>query len=96
MRITLNTDDLDTVKAPVSTEPQTTVAKLNFLKKAMFVTQSFIMSRLKVTSQGTITIPSVCYDYPTPDTIIGASDLHIYVIYVTDSSAGYGATGVSC
>mgnify|MGYP001367860787 FL=1 len=50
MRITLNTDDLDTVKTPVSTEPQTTVAKLNFLKKAMFVTQSFFMSRLKVTS----------------------------------------------
>lgn len=35
MRITLNTDDFDTIKPSENNEPQTTRQKLNFIKKAM-------------------------------------------------------------
>ncbi len=48
----------------------------------------------------TVTIPATCYDYTVPATDVsngvGPTDLHIYAIYVTNSSAGFGATGVSC
>lgn len=38
------------------------------------------------------------YDTPTNDRDFGvsASDLHIYVKYITDKATGYGATGKSC
>ena len=47
-----------------------------------------------------VTIPSTCFDYNvTANDVangVGPTDLHIYVLYVTDSQRGYGATGVSC
>jgi hypothetical protein len=50
-----------------------------------------------VTSSATIIPPVECYDFNTTDQNgIGASDLHIYVRYITNSQIGYGATGVSC
>jgi hypothetical protein len=47
-----------------------------------------------------LTAPGDCVGY-TPSQNdqmfgIGASDLHIYVLYITDSSISYGATGGSC
>lgn len=50
MRITLNTDDFDTIKASENGEPQTTIQNLNFIKKAMMVTKAFYQSRLRVSS----------------------------------------------
>ena len=45
-------------------------------------------------------MPTLCNDYIPPttdsDNGIAASDMHIYVLYITDSTIGYGATGVSC
>jgi hypothetical protein len=48
MRISINTDDLSTLKPSVNGEPQTTLANLNFIKKAMQVATYFYQKRLKV------------------------------------------------
>lgn len=100
MRISINTDDLSTLKPSVNGEPQTTLANLNFIKKAMQVATYFYQKRLKVSPQMSITIPSTCQNYTVPATDVsngvGPTDLHIYVLYATNSQVGYGATGVSC
>ena len=66
----------------------------------MKVAAYFYMSRLKVSPEGLIDIPSLCHDYSPPLTDVQTgkanSDMHIYVLYSTDSTVGYGATGVSC
>lgn len=48
MRISLNTDDFNTVKASANGEALTTMNNLNFVKKAMQVAQYFYQQRLKV------------------------------------------------
>lgn len=50
MRITLNTDDLSAVRPTSNGEAVTTLAKLNFIKKAMMVSEVFYESRLKVSA----------------------------------------------
>ena len=67
----------------------------------MQVAASFYMSRLKVSPESLISIPSMCHnDYTPPqsdiDNGIANSDLHIYVLYSTTNQVSYGATGVSC
>ena len=66
----------------------------------MTVAQNFYQTRLKVYPLSSLQAPGSCVDY-TPSQNdqmfgIGASDLHIYVLYKTDSSLSYGATGKSC
>ena len=76
------------------------MTNLNFLKKAMQVTEIFFENRLKVSTIARIYAPSTCQDFnPSSNDVsngISSSDLHIYVRYVTDSTIGYGATGKSC
>jgi hypothetical protein len=68
----------------------TTADNLAFVLKAMQVAAFFYMSRLQVYPLTTINAPVVCYDYDTPpnDQMYGisASDLHLYVTYITDKS----------
>ncbi len=100
IRITLDTSDLDTMKAGVNGASNTTTARLQFIKRAMQVAQSFYMSRLQVTQVARIYAPSTCNDFNPPlndvQNGIASSDLHIYVLYLTDQSITYGATGVHC
>jgi len=98
IRITLDTSTFNTITAGPS--GSTTALNLAFIKKAMTVAQNFYQNRLKVYPLSSLQAPGTCVDY-TPsqnDQIygIGASDLHIYVLYKTDSSLTYGATGGSC
>lgn len=56
--------------------------------------------RLKVYPLNSLKAPGACGGY-TPSINdqtfgIGASDLHIYVYYITDKDTSYGATGASC
>lgn len=78
----------------------TTADNLAFVLKTMQVAAFFYMNRLKVYPLTTINAPPVCYDYDTPPNDqtfgISASDLHLYVTYVTDKGASYGANGKSC
>lgn len=69
----------------------------------MLVVQTFFQTRLKVSPVSRIFAPSSCIDLPAPSSNdvsngISASDLHIYVRYVTDNTAAfsYAATGASC
>lgn len=100
MRITLETTDFDTMKTDGSGNDVTTTTNLNFIKKAMQVTESFFEARLQVTSVGTVYPPDPCFDYSPSATDVAngfaATDLLIYVLYIGDSSISYGATGVSC
>lgn len=55
---------------------------------------------MKVYPLSSLQAPGSCVDY-TPsqnDQLygIGASDLHIYVLYITDSGQAYGATAAAC
>jgi hypothetical protein len=98
IRITLDTSSFNTITAGPS--GTTTASNLAFIKKAMTVTESFFETRLKVYPLSSLVAPGSCVDY-TPSSNdqlygIGASDLHIYVLYKTDSSLVYGATGKSC
>ena len=66
----------------------------------MTVAQNFYQTRLKVYPLSSLTAPGDCVGY-TPsqnDQLygIGASDLHIYVLYITDSTQSYGANGGAC
>jgi hypothetical protein len=58
------------------------------------------MMRLKVYPLTSIKAPGLCSDYiPSYNDQnygIGASDLHIYVLYTTNAQLSYGATGKSC
>lgn len=68
----------------------------------MLVVQAFYQTRLKVSTVSRIFAPSTCIDFnPTSNDVsngISASDLHIYVRYVTDNTVtySYSATGASC
>ena len=66
----------------------------------MEVSVAFYMNRLKVYPLTIIKAPILCSDYYTTYNDqyygIGASDLHIYVLYSTDKNLAYGATGKSC
>lgn len=66
----------------------------------MAIAQNFYMTRIKVYPVTKIFSPSLCVDVTTTtnDRIngISGSDLHIYVTYLTDKNAAYGATGKSC
>ena len=66
----------------------------------MQVATSFFESRLSVTQVTRIYAPSLCFDHVTPtsdrDSGIASSDLHIYVLYITDKAEAYGATGIHC
>lgn len=78
----------------------TTTANLAFVLRAMQVAVNFYSSRLQVYPLSSLVAPGLCVDY-TPSINdqnfgIGASDLHIYVLYITDATQGYGATGKAC
>jgi hypothetical protein len=100
IRITLDTNDFNTIKTTLHGESQTTSANLAFIKKAMLVVQNFYQTRLKVSTISRVFAPSTCADFnPSSNDVsngISNSDLHIYVRYITDRTLPYGATGVSC
>ena len=61
MRITLNTDDFDTVKPAGTGLSVTTLTNLAFVKKSMQVAAAFFSSRLKVTPEnGNLDVPTFC------------------------------------
>lgn len=98
IRITLDSNTFNTVTpGPSGT---TTATNLAFVLKAMQVAVNFYSSRLKVYPLSSLIAPGTCSGYiPSANDQnfgIGASDLHIYVLYITDSNEGYGATGKSC
>lgn len=66
----------------------------------MLVTQTFYQNRLQVGQMATIYAPATCVDYATSSTAqtsgYANADLVIYMLYTTDSSLSYGATGKSC
>jgi hypothetical protein len=95
LRMTLDTTNLNTVTAP------TTTAALEFISRAMLVVKQFVYVRLKVyNEQANIKAPSTCVGYTTPavdvSNGIANSDLHIYILYVTNSSWTAPATGKYC
>lgn len=102
MRIHLNTDHLNSVKASENGVSQTTITNLNYLKKSIQVARTFFEKRLSVIPESNIKSPSSCTDDYTPpavDVSTGINtDLIVYISYLTSSSSakGYGATGVSC
>ena len=66
----------------------------------MQVAVNFYMVRIKTYPISSLKAPGTCIDY-TPSTNdqtfgISASDLHIYVLYTTDKTGTYGATGGAC
>ena len=98
IRITLDTSTFSTVTAGAT--GTTNANNLAFISRAMLVAVNFFETRLSVYPLSSLVSPGVCVDY-TPSSNdqlfgIGASDLHIYVLYVTDSALTYGATGGSC
>lgn len=68
----------------------------------MLVVQTFLQTRIKVSTVSRVFAPATCVDFnPSSNDVangISASDLHIYVRYLTDrtSAYGYSATGKSC
>ena len=99
IRITLDSSAYNTV-TPGPTGETTTATNLAFILRAMQVAVNFYSSRLQVYPLSSLTAPGICVDFfPSVNDQnfgIGASDLHIYTLYITDSSQGYGATGKSC
>ena len=100
IRITTDSSTFSTITAGLNGAPSTNTINLAFLLKTMTVAVSFLTTRLKVYPMSSLTAPITCVDYNTPnnDRSIGisGSDLHIYVLYTTDQSLTYGATGKSC
>lgn len=95
MRVTTNTSTLNTAISP------TTTATLDFLKNAVSVIQQFVYLRFKVyNEQGNIVAPTTCAGYTSPNVDvtngIANSDLHLYVIYESNSSKNYAVTGKYC
>lgn len=95
LRMTLDTTSLNTVVSP------TTATSLEFISRAMLVVKQFVYVRLKVYNEiANIKAPATCVDHTTPtvDTTNGIanSDLHIYVLYVTNSTWIAPATGKYC
>ena len=91
---------MNSIYSPTNGEDPTTTTNLNFIKKAMLVTEYFYESRLKVSTISRVFSPGTCHDFSTPSSDqvngISSSDLHIYVRHLTDNTISYGATGVSC
>jgi len=74
----------------------TTISNLNFILKAMAVTQTFYQTRLQVGQTASISSPVTCVDFNPPSQSYANADLVLYVRYTTDASITYGATGKSC
>ena len=88
MRITLDSSAFNSITPGPS--GSTTSTNLAFILRAMQVAVNFYSSRLQVYPLSSLIAPGICVDY-TPSLNdqqfgIGASDLHIYVLYITDSS----------
>jgi hypothetical protein len=100
IRITMDSSNFNTITPGVNGASTTTATNLAFILKTMQVATYFYMNRLKVYPLTTISAPIICVDYNTPpnDQMYGisASDLHIYVTYISDANQTYGATGKSC
>lgn len=100
MRITIDSSSFNQMFAGLNGAANTTTGNLAYILRCMQVATFFYMNRLKVYPLTTIYAPSICYDYNTPPNDqtygISASDLHLYVTYVTDKAASYGANGKSC
>lgn len=100
MRITMDTSSFNTIIGGSNGASSTTSTNLAFILRTMSVATYFYMNRLQVYPLTTILAPTVCVDYNTSsnDQVYGisASDLHLYVTYITDKSQSYGATGKSC
>ena len=100
IRITTDSSSFNTIAAPLNGASNTTTTNLAFLLKTVTVAISFFTARIKVYPMTLVRAPVTCVDYGTPSNDqtfgISASDLHIYVVYTTDSSQSYGATAKSC
>jgi hypothetical protein len=96
----MDSSTFNTVSLGLNGAATTTTTNLAFILKTMEVAASFYMNRLQVYPLTTISAPVTCVDYNTPSNDqmygISASDLHIYVTYITDTQTSYGATGKSC
>lgn len=93
--MTLNTSNLGTAVAP------TTASTLSFLVNVMKVIQQFVKLRFQVyAEQANIAAPATCVDYTSPSVDVSSgvanSDLHIYVLYESNSSKSSVATGKYC
>jgi hypothetical protein len=90
MRITLDYSTFNTITAGQNGAATTTSTKLAFILNTMKVATAFYMNRLQVYPLTTINAPSICVDYNTPPNDqtqgVSASDLHIYVTYITDKT----------
>ena len=101
MRIELDTTNVNaTIQAGQNGASNTSTTNLNFILRTMYVAQVFYQTRLQVGQVANILAPAVCVDYNTPSTAQSSgysnADLVIYVLYTTDASLTYGATGKSC
>ena len=101
MRIQLDTTNVNaTIQAGQNGAANTTTTNLNFILRTMYVAQVFYQTRLQVGQMASILAPALCVDYVPPTTAQTSGysniDLVIYVLYTTDSSLSYGATGKSC
>lgn len=101
IRITLDTTNLNTIYTPTNGEDKTTIEKLNFIKKAMLITEYFFEQRLKVSTIARVFAPNTCILGFTPPENdikngISSSDLHIYVRHITDNTIDYKATAKHC
>jgi proprotein convertase subtilisin/kexin type 5 len=95
MRMTMNTSNLGTAIAP------TTTATLSFITNIMLVIKQFVKLRFQVYSeQANIVAPTTCVDYTSPSVDVSSgianSDLHLYVLYQSNSSSTSVATGKYC
>ena len=100
IRITLDSSNFSTITTAKNGAFDTTSTNLAFILKAMTVAVNFYMLRIKTYPLSSLLAPGACIDYlpSTNDQSFGisASDLHIYVLYATDSLLAYGATGGAC
>ena len=92
---------MSTITQGLNGAPNTTTSNLNFIERAMQVTVKYFKMRLKVFHIPRVTAPNaLCVDYmPVANDItygIADSDLHVYVLYITDMNEQYRATGKSC
>ena len=97
----MDSGTFSTVTAGPAGSGTTTSANLAFILKAMTVATNFFMVRLKVYPLTSLKAPGTCTSDYTPsnnDQIYGisASDLHIYVLYITNKDITYNANGASC
>lgn len=88
IRITVNSDDFNSIKSTNNGEAQTQSVNLNFIKRAMLVAKTFYQNRLSVAAEASVLVPITCYDFNPADgnSSIAGTDMHIYIRYITDKN----------